>query len=653
MNTAKSLVQYLSQSWPQLRSQIYFKSSLTALSRALEDLVLTGAEQPLVIANFQRERYYHQENQRYHRISQQTDQVYILAAPEPESAFAVDNASYETIPLGDDDHLTQEWHLIILCQRYAAGLFCQELPPLDAAVGLTRRFQGFWGFDRPLIEQAADWLLATVVQYRPELAVKVAQAKQDYLTTPNPNPAQRFSPQINSDIFGQRLMTHLQASQYRLLKAYRVIDAQARKEQLLNTMTAAMRRSLEPEVILETAVQELGHVFDRCRCLLYRCSAHDTQVTFVHEAGAPNLPSLKGQGWSISTNPVLEVARLQERATAIADLTSCGLAQPTFKATLRNLKIQAWLLVPIRHQGQLLGMVELHSPSPYRWRETDTSMVEVLATQIGVALTQADAYVTATTLNQKLWALEKTQSNLINIVGHELRTPLSTIQVCLESLESDHSMPRHLRQVMLDAAMTDANRMNCLIQDFLTLSRLESQQVYLCPEMVQFQEALDMALSGFKTRDTELIIDLPDVLPLLQVDGSALVDVLTRLLDNAHKFTPITGKITIQAKFLPVDLQSNHGTQPMLEVSITDTGCGIELGQLDTIFDSFYQVEDYLRRTVGGVGLGLAICRLMVQAMNGKIWAESAGHDQGSRFFFTVPTELSPELTQLQLKSNG
>lgn len=646
MNTANSLVHNLLQSWPQLRLQIYFKSSLTALSRALEDLVLNGSDQPLVIANFQHERYYHQEIQRYHKIAQQTDQVYILAAPEPESILALDQESYETIPLSKEDPLTQEWHLVILCQRYAACLFCQELPSLDAAIGLTRRFQGFWGFDRSVIDQAADWLLSTVVDYRPELAGKVADARELYLKACNPKATQPCSPQINSDIFGQRLMTHLQASQYRLLKAYRLIKTQAHKEQLVNNMTAAMRRSLEPELILSTAVHELGLVFEHCRCLIYRCSTYEHQVILEHEALAANLPSLKGQIWSITTNPIVEVARIQDRATAIADLTSFGLAQLAFKDTLNALHIKSWLLVPIHHQGRLLGMVELHSPSSYRWQEMEISMVETLATQIGVALTQADAYVTSTTLNQKLRALEKTQSNLIHIVGHELRTPLSTIQVCLESLDSDQSMPRQLKQVMLETALTDATRMNRLIQDFLTLSRLESQQTYLCPEIIQFQEALDMALSGFKNRETQLFIDLPKTLPMLEVDGSALVEVLTRLLDNAYKFTPATGMITVRAQLLQTVPQSNSKTQPMLEVSITDTGCGIEPTQLDTIFGSFYQVEDYLRRTAGGVGLGLAICRLMVEAMQGKIWAESDGHGQGSRFNLIVP--ISQEQQRLE-----
>lgn len=93
-----SLLQTLLTDLPQLRSQMYFKSSLNALCRAIEDVVLAGTEAPLVIASFQQERFYRQETRRYQRIAQQTDQVYVLAAPEPESSFAIAPTSTKPFP---------------------------------------------------------------------------------------------------------------------------------------------------------------------------------------------------------------------------------------------------------------------------------------------------------------------------------------------------------------------------------------------------------------------------------------------------------------------------------------------------------------------------------------------------------------------------
>jgi DICT domain-containing protein len=109
MKNSNSLLPELLQLFPELRAQIYFKTTLTAISHAMEDLVLASTEQPLVIANFQQERYYRQESARYQRIAQRTDRVYVLAAPETD--FASAPASFATVGLEQTDELAQEWHL--------------------------------------------------------------------------------------------------------------------------------------------------------------------------------------------------------------------------------------------------------------------------------------------------------------------------------------------------------------------------------------------------------------------------------------------------------------------------------------------------------------------------------------------------------------
>ena len=118
-------------------------------------------------------------------------------------------------------------------------------------------------------------------------------------------------------------------------------------------------------------------------------------------------------------------------------------------------------------------------------------------------------------------------------------------------------------------------------------------------------------------------------------DIEGLIEVFTKLLDNACKFTPVDGMITISAQ-----IQDAQGDRQMLEIIIADTGRGIDRTQLEIIFDRFSQSESYLRRSVGGVGLGLAICRQIIQGMGGQIWANSQGVNQGSQFHFTLPLEI-------------
>jgi DICT domain-containing protein/signal transduction histidine kinase len=640
MNIQTSVLEELLHRSPQLRSQLYFKSSLTALSHAMEDQVLAGgAEPPLVIASFQRERFYRQEAHRYERIAALTSQVYVMAAPE--TSFTSASREYETIAFDGADQLSHEWHLVVIGQNYSACLVCQErqsapepgqesgnLPATDQ----TRRFEGIWTFDRQVSCQAAEILLDRILAYRPELKTKIKQAKKQFLID-MPSGMRAVDP----DPFAQRLVTYLQAGQYKLLKAYRSISAQERRERLINLITAAMRRSLNPDEIFRVAVAELGQAMQVCRCMVYRCKAADVSVTVTYEHRSnPLLPSLLGQSWSLQDNPVFQSVVEHQQALSVADTQhSTGLDLSPVQAKLDRWQIRSWLMVPVLYQGRLLGMVELHhcQAEPYAWTQHDIELVEAIATQLGVALIQAESYANLEDLNEQLEALERTRSNLIAITGHELRTPLSTIQVCLESLATEPDMMPELRQVMLNTALSDTERMRNLIQDFITLSRLESGRVEWHLEPISIDECVDLALSSIRTRQAtetlpQIRAQVPLELPPVQADGEWLVEVLSKLLDNACKFTEPEGEVVIAAK-------PNGGK--MLEVTVMDTGRGIEPNRLEAVFDRFYQEEGALRRTAGGTGLGLAICRQIVLGLGGQIWAESAGRNQGSQFHFTLP----------------
>lgn len=640
MSIKTSVLEDLLHRSPQLHPQLYFKASLTALSHAMEDQLLarSGTQPPLIIASFQRERFYRQEAHRYRRIAKLTPHVYVLAAPE--TSFVSASQEYETVAFEPDDQLSREWHLIVIGQQYASCLVCQERHPIPMenlltdlpAMDQTRRFEGIWTFDRGVSCQAAEILLNRILVYRPELAKKIKQAKAEFLRD-----AEMGMQNIDPDPFAQRLVTYLQAGQYKLLKAYRSIAQQERRERLVNLITAAIRQSLNPEEIFRVAVAELGQAMGVCRCLIYRCKATDAATSILHEYRSdPLLPSLVGQSWLLQDNPLFQA--VVERQQAISIPNTQAESDPdlsSLKTRMEQWQIRSWLMVPVLYQGRLLGIVELQHcrADLHAWAEDEIELVEAIAAQLGVALIQAESYANLEDLNEQLEALDRTRSNLIAITGHELRTPLSTIQICLESLASEPDMPPELRQVMLNTALTDAERMRNLIQDFITLSRLESGRVEWRLEPIALDECVDLAMSSIRTRQTteelpSIRAQVPLELPPVRADGEWLVEVLSKLLDNACKFTAPEGEVVIAAK-------SNGGK--MLEITITDTGRGIEPNRLEAVFDRFYQEEGALRRTAGGTGLGLAICRQIVLGLGGQIWAESAGRNQGSRFHFTLP----------------
>ena len=690
MSISTSLLSDLLQVVPQLRPQIYFKASLTALSHAMEDQVLAvAADQPLLIASFQRERFYRQEAHRYRRLAQRSDQIYVLSAPETDFTNASD--LYETVAFEPTDPLSQEWHLVVIGQNYATCLICRERQGLSARkrspelpthldIDPSRQFEGIWTADDRVSRLAAELLLQRILIYRPELETKIDQARQTFgleqiqskKTKPEPQRRQSLRLEttvsnsqksrwglnsIDLDPFVQRLVTYLQAGQYKLLKAYRSIAAQEQKERLVNSITAALRRGnhtgqpLHPQEILQVAATELGQALSACRCLIYRAQATDSTTTITHEYLSSKVQAIAGQTWQLQNNSLFqEVVQQQERVyVADTQLDPRVSQSKTLQAITRKFDIRSWLLVPVLSQGKLLGMVELHhcGKHPHEWQKDELALVEAIATQVGAALIQAEAYANLEDLNQQLEALDRTRSNLIAITGHELRTPLSTIQVCLESLATEPDMPLELRQVMLNTALADSDRMRKLVQDFLTLSNLESGRVEWHPESLSLEECIELATSRIRLRSKseavpKITTKVPRQLPLVRADGDWLVEVLSKLLDNACKFTPPQGQISIEA-------HRNGGK--MLEVTVSDTGRGIEPKRLEVVFDRFYQEEGALQRTAGGTGLGLAICRQIVNGWDGQIWAESAGKDQGSKFHFTVPiVEHSQEQKSLAVR---
>jgi DICT domain-containing protein/nitrogen-specific signal transduction histidine kinase len=631
MKNPNSLLAELLQLFPELRAQVYYKATLTAISHAMEDLVLAGTEQPLIIANFQQERYYRQESARYQRISQRTDRVYILA--EPETDFNSAPAPYATIGLEQTDELAQEWHLAIVGENYSACLICREYPAPVGEIDLdsARQFRGFWTFDPAVSRQAAALLLQRIGDYRPDLANQIDREKQRGITASFPL---QSAESISAELFVNRLVTYLQASQHQQVKAYQRIVGQERQERLVNQFTTAIRQSLTIEDIFGVTIREVSQLFGQSRCLLSRLPLG--LATPEHLASHPHFQPLLNQGQIVSIADVSQDSGIQ--------------SHPDLQAKLAQAQIEACLLVPIfigaklqnEYHQQCLGVLELHHSSPYSWSIADRDLLRSIVDRVGSELLQVEAFVNLRQMNQQLAAIKQTQNNLIAIVGHELRTPLSTIQVCLESLDAEPDMPTEYQQSMVEIALSDSERLRKLIEDFLLLSRLESNLATWQMEPINLADSISIAVSHLQAasqpRDLpKIVVDLSPALPLILADNEALFQLLSKLLDNACKFTPPTGMITLKIAEANPPAPVPKPTKPMLEVEIVDTGCGIEPDRLEQIFDRFHQEEGFLRRAVGGAGLGLSICRQLVHQLGGQIWATSQGKGQGSQFYVTLP----------------
>ncbi|MFQ5408452.1 MAG: ATP-binding protein [Anaerolineales bacterium] len=292
------------------------------------------------------------------------------------------------------------------------------------------------------------------------------------------------------------------------------------------------------------------------------------------------------------------------------------------------------LAVPMYSKDRVIGVLEaLNKRSDHKFAEADSRILQILGSQAAVAIENARLIDSVQKAYDELGKLDKMKSDFIALASHELRTPLGVILGYASFLrEEAEGEAGEYARIVLDSAV----HMRKLIEDLTNLRFLEVGDMTLTPGKLDLRDLMHeartdlAALSDAKSQT--LTIEIPDEPLLVDVDRSKILVVLTNLLTNAIRFTPDRGHITVRA--------FAHGREAWVQV--VDNGKGIPEKELDKIFKRFYQVEEHLVRKEGGLGLGLSIVRGTVKLHGGRVWAESAGKDQGSTFTFTLPLSVRP-----------
>ncbi len=226
--------------------------------------------------------------------------------------------------------------------------------------------------------------------------------------------------------------------------------------------------------------------------------------------------------------------------------------------------------------------------------------------------------------------LEEMRVEFVANVSHELRTPLTSIRGFVETLKEGAVDNPEERVRFLNIIEKHADRLNSLINDLLQLSRIESREIKMESRSINLKELIDEVVTDFEERTERkghtVEVNVSPGLPEIAADRERIEQVLSNLLDNAVKFTPPKGKISLSALDEGEDIR----------IEISDTGIGIPREYLPRLFERFYRVDKARSKELGGTGLGLSIVKHIVQAHGGTVGAESEP-DKGSKFFFTLP----------------
>ncbi|MBC7254419.1 MAG: GAF domain-containing protein [Actinobacteria bacterium] len=404
-----------------------------------------------------------------------------------------------------------------------------------------------------------------------------------------------------------------------LQSSYAVLEERVRKRtaelRTLYEMVFSLRGYRDPDEILHKALQAVMD-FASCEmgwCYLAAGESFNLLYSRTPGGGLGRLP----ERFAAGEGPLGEVlaageavfleAGVEEDGTGLARLFPRGLA----------------VFLPLRSAKRTLGLICTASEKAGYLGEESRRTLSALAGEVGTALENAILYrelqeraEELERANRELRSLDEMKSNFISTITHELKQPLSlisgyaqTIRDYYESLTYEEEL--QCLQVILDR--TDF--LSKLVDEFLDLSLLEMGKVRLHREECDLEGLARKVASQHAARnpDQPIVVDFSPDFPMLMADVRRMEQVLTNLVSNASKFSKGKGEIRITGRVMG----------DRVRVRVMDRGIGIDPSQLKRIFDRFYQVDSSMKRSFSGVGLGLFICRELVEAHGGRIWAEN------------------------------
>lgn len=289
--------------------------------------------------------------------------------------------------------------------------------------------------------------------------------------------------------------------------------------------------------------------------------------------------------------------------------------------------------VPMRIREKVMGVLEALNKNEGIFDKDDADILSIIANQAAVAIQNARQMQAIQNAYAEIQRADEMKTRFLALASHELRTPLQHI------LGYGSLMKQSTDDTVTEAAakvVDSANHMKEIIDTMTNLELIKRGEMNSEFKQVSLQSILEAALqnkmSEIKKRGHQIEWLVPMQPIMINADPEQLPTVFSAILENSIRFTPDGGRITVVAE----------RKKNMVEVEITDTGIGIPPEEAENIFKEFYQIEQHLTRTYGGLGLGLSVARGIVHLHGGKIWASSQGNHTGTTIMVQLPEGKLP-----------
>jgi signal transduction histidine kinase len=402
-----------------------------------------------------------------------------------------------------------------------------------------------------------------------------------------------------------------------LYNASRTITSTLNRDEILRRIARAMSETLE----CSSAI-----IFD------YKSETQEVQVLAVHRAdpdadAGESLPPLK-HTYSLVSYPAFQTVVEQQHSLALrADDLSLTYMD---RAHLLADHMHSVVLVPLIAQGELMGVAALiEGRHPRVFTANEVYKAEALAGQAAIALRQSMLF-------SEIQELETLKTEMIRMASHDLRNPLNSIMGYTEllAMSLEETGMTSAQQMYLENLRSSSETMRVLLEDLLTLERIESERA---AEWQSFDlgglvvEVVESQLAGARLKQQALRLERQDNLPPVQGSVTQLRQAVANLVGNAIKYTPEGGHIEVTVRH----------EQGRVAVSVKDDGYGISPARQARIFERFYRAREPGTEHVSGTGLGLSLVKTVVERHEGRVWFSSAP-GEGSTFGFWLPVASQP-----------
>jgi signal transduction histidine kinase len=398
-------------------------------------------------------------------------------------------------------------------------------------------------------------------------------------------------------------------------------------------VSTAASTILEAEALLQAAVDLAQASFDLTHAHVYLYNK-ETQMLVLQAGGgdAGRLMTLEGRAIALNADSLVARVARERQGSIINDVQKAleFIPHPLLTTT------RSELAMPMIVGGSLIGVLDLLSDQVDRFSEQDMNTFNTLASQVAVAVQNAQLYAEQVATAEELRKIDQLKSEFLASMSHELRTPLNSIigfaDVLLEGIDGElnERMEQDVRLIR-----DSGSHLRVLIGDILDMSKIEAGMMEIRHEALEFGQLVEDVLMTANPLAQEknlfLNLELGDNIPTIYADDTRLRQILWNIVGNAIKFTH-QGGVTVAAEYTKKNDE--------LLVRVSDTGVGIRNSDLSVVFEQFRQVGGELNTSSsGGTGLGLPISKKLVELHGGTIWVESKV-GEGTSFFFTLPVGL-------------